>query len=99
MLVGLELEGNVPGDHALVYHAKKKEVGQITASAWSPALKSNIALASIERPYHDALNGNLWVEIYALRELQYHKLMVKARVVPRPFFSPPRRRANPPGLF
>ena len=33
------------------------------------------------------------------RELQYHKLMFRARVTPRPFFNHPRRRATPPGEF
>ena len=36
------------------------------------------------------------MEIYAPRELRYVKLMERARVVPRPFFAPPRRRATPP---
>ena len=53
----------------------------------------------LERPYHDARKDDLWVEIYALRELQYHKLMVRARVTERPFFNHPRRRASPPGEF
>ncbi len=53
----------------------------------------------LRRPYHAERSTNLWVEIYALRELEYHKLMVKAAVVPRQFFNPPRWRANPPGLF
>lgn len=98
-LVGLELDGNVPGDHSLIYHDKTKEVGHITGAIWSPVLKRNIALAMLARPYHDDLNGNLWAEIYVLRELQYHKLMVKARVTGRPFYNPPRRRATPPAPF
>lgn len=98
-LVGLELEGNVPGEHSLIYHRKTREVGHVTGAAWSPTLKSNIALAMLERPYHDERNDDLWVEIYALRELQYSKLMVKAKVVPRPFFNPPRKRATPPERF
>jgi len=98
-LVGLELEGNVSGEHSLIYHDKKHEVGHITGAIWSPSLKSSIALGMIERPYHFEKNANLWVEIYALRELQYSKLMVKAKVVPRPFFNPPRKRATPPGRF
>ncbi len=98
-LVGLELDGNVDGQHALVYDNKKLEVGHITAAVWSPVLKRNIALAMVRRPYHDRLNGNLWVEIYAARELQYHRLMVKAQVVARPFYNPPRRRATPPAAF
>jgi aminomethyltransferase len=98
-LVGLDIDGNVPADHALIYHRKTKEVGYITAAAWSPATKRNIALALVERPYDAEKSGDLWVEIYAPRELQYHKLMVKARIAARPFFDPPRRRATPPGRF
>jgi aminomethyltransferase len=98
-LVGLDIDGNVPADHSLIYHGKSKEVGYITAAAWSPATKRNIALALVERPYHAEKSNDLWVEIYAPRELQYHKLMVRARLTERPFFNPPRRRATPPGLF
>jgi aminomethyltransferase len=98
-LVGLELEGNVPGEHSLIYHDKTREVGHITAATWSPVLKSNIALAIVERPFHEGRSSNLWVEIYAQRELQYHKLMVRARVVKRPFYGPERRRATPPAMF
>ena len=96
-LVGLDIDGNVPAEHALIYHNKKREVGHITAAAWSPATKRNIALAHLRRPYDTA--DTLWVEIYALRELQYVKLMLRARVTPRPFFAPPRRRATPPADF
>jgi aminomethyltransferase len=95
-VVGLDIEGNVPAEHALIYHGKSREAGHITAAIWSPATKRNIALALLERPYHAERNGDLWVEIYALREFQYHRLMVRARVSERPFFNPPRRRATPP---
>lgn len=98
-LVGLDIEGNVAADHSLIYHNKKREVGHVTAAIWSPTTKRNIALAMLERPYHDAKKDDLWVEIYALRELEYHKLMVRARVTERPFFNHPRRRATPPGEF
>ena len=98
-LVGLDIEGNVPADHSLIYHRKSKEVGYITAAAWSPAGKRNIALALLERPYNKEKSNDLWVEIYAPRELQYHKLMVRARVVERPFFNPPRRRLTPPAEY
>jgi len=39
------------------------------------------------------------VEIYALRELHYQKLMKRARIVARPFLKLDRRSANPPGLL
>ena len=99
ILVGLDIAGNVPAEHALVYHRGKREVGHITAAAWSPSAKRNIALATLARPYGDRVKDDLWVEIYALRELVYQKSMVRARVVDRPFFAPPRRRATPPGEF
>lgn len=96
-LVGLDIDGNIPVDGSILYHNGKTEVGTVTAAAWSPAAKRNIALAQVRRPYHE--KGNLFVEVYALRELQYAKLMLPARVCERPFFAPPRRRATPPGSF
>jgi aminomethyltransferase len=98
-MVALDIEGNVDVDGSLIYHRKTREVGYITAAAWSPTTKRSIALAQVQRPYHSLKRDNLWVEVYARRELQYVKLMLKADVVDRPFFNPPRRRATPPGDF
>ncbi len=98
-LVGLEIEGNVPAEHAIVYHRRKKEAGLVSAAIWSPTAKRNIAIASLERPYGDRIVDDLWVEIYAMRELRYQKLMKRARIVERPFLSLPRRTATPPGDF
>jgi aminomethyltransferase len=97
VLVGLEIEGNVPAEHAIVYHRKTKEAGLVTAAIWSPTAKRNIAIASLERPFGVDRNDDLWVEIYAMRELQYVKLMKRARVVERPFVKLARRTATPPG--
>lgn len=99
VLVGLEIEGNVPAEHAIVYHKKNREVGLISAAMWSPMAKRNIAIASLELPYGDAIVDDLWVEIYAMRELQYVKMMKRAKVVPRPFIKLDRRTANPPADF
>ncbi|WP_425607328.1 aminomethyltransferase family protein [Roseibium sediminicola] len=99
VLVGLEIEGNVPADQAIVYHRKKREVGLVTAAIWSPTAKRNIALATLERPYGDSILNDLWVEIYALRELQYTRLMKRAKVVPKPFVKLARRTQTPPGDF
>jgi len=97
ILVGLEIEGNEPAEGALVYHNKRHEAGVISAGIWSPTAKRNIAIASLKRPYGVTATDNLWVEIYALREGQYHKLMKRARIVDRPFVALPRRTATPPG--
>lgn len=99
VLVGLEIEGNIPADGAIIYHRKKHEAGLVSAAIWSPLAKRNIAIASLTRPYGTRLTEDLWVEIYALRELQYQKMMKRARIVPRPFIKLDRRAASPPGLF
>ncbi len=99
VLVGLEIEGNIPADGAIVYHRRKQEAGLVTAAIWSPLAKRNIAIASLTRPYGTRLTEDFWVEIYALRELQYQKMMKRARIVSRPFIKLDRRGANPPGLF
>lgn len=99
VLVGLEIEGNIPAEHAIVYHRKKKEVGLVSAAIWSPMAKRNIALASLERPYGDTVPDDLWVEIYAMRELKYERLMKRAKVVQRPFIKLDRRTASPPAEF
>ncbi|MCP9229584.1 hypothetical protein NMG46_04865 [Mesorhizobium sp. LMG 17147] len=40
-----------------------------------------------------------WVEIYARRELQYQKLLKRAKLVPRLVIKLGRRTANPPADF
>jgi aminomethyltransferase len=99
VLVGLEIDGNIPAEHAIVYHRKSKEVGLVSAAMWSPMAKRNIAIASLDLPYGDSVTDDLWVEIYAMRELKYERLMKKAKVVPRPFIRLDRRTANPPADF
>ena len=95
--VGLDIPGNVAAQGAILYHAKKHEVGHITSAAWSPITKRNVALAEIEAKHADG--RDIWVEIYAERELRYAKLMLPVTVVERPFFNPARKRATPPERF
>lgn len=95
--VGLQIDGNIPAEGAILYHGKRQEAGVVTAAVWSPVMKSNIAMAQVRRRH--AGSDDLWAEIYALRELHHERLMMRARVVDRPFFAPARRRATPPGAF
>jgi len=53
----------------------------------------------VKRAYGEIGRDDLWVEIYAMRELQYQKLMKRAKVVQRPFVKLDRRTATPPGRF
>lgn len=95
LLVGLDIPGNVSAEGSILYYDKRVEAGIVTAAAWSPALKANVAIAQVRARY--AKGDDLWVEIYALRELHYAKLMLPVTVAERPFFNPVRKRATPPG--
>ena len=68
-----------------------KQVGKATTTTWSPVLKKMIALATIDRP-HFADGTTLDMELTV--EARRHRVPVK--VVPTPFFNPPRKTAPPP---
>jgi aminomethyltransferase len=99
-LVGLDVEGNKPAHHALLYVGKtdNREVGNVTSAIWSPTCKRNIALAMLEAP-HFKLGSVVWADIYLNRELVWERRMARALVVERPFFAPERRRATPPADY
>lgn len=96
VFAALEIDGKEPADGAIIYYNKKKEVGIITAATWSPTAKKSIALASLKLPYGNEIQSNLWVEIYVLRELEYHKMMKKVFIVKPPFVKLKRRNITPP---
>jgi aminomethyltransferase len=67
-----------------------KHVGKATSTTWSPTLKKMIALASVEREYStvgSTLNMEMTVESF--------RHTVSAKIVPMPFFNPPRKTATP----
>jgi aminomethyltransferase len=99
-LVGLDVEGNKPAHHALLYAGKSdnREVGNVTSATWSPTCKRNIALAMLEAP-HFKTGSVVWADIYLNRELVWERRMARALVVERPFFAPERRRATPPADY
>jgi aminomethyltransferase len=68
-----------------------RQIGRATTTAWSPTLKRLIALATIDAPYFDP---GTRVEFEITVEGARH--FVGARVVPTPFFNPPRKSATPP---
>lgn len=93
-LVGLDIESNKPATDALVYHGRDRQVGAVTSAVWSPTAKRNIALATLDAAYAGKPDG-LWAEIYVDKELKWEKVEARCRIVDRPFFDPPRRRATP----
>jgi aminomethyltransferase len=68
-----------------------RQVGRATTTTWSPVLKKMIGLATIDRP-HYAEGTALEIEVTV--EAVRHR--VSAKVVPTPFFNPPRKTATPP---
>jgi aminomethyltransferase len=65
-----------------------RQVGKATSTTWSPTLKRMIALASISRE-SATLGSILSMEL----TVEASRKTVSAKVVPLPFFNPPRKTA------
>ena len=70
-----------------VYH-RGRQVGKATSTTWSPVLKKLIALATIDAQH---VGAETPLEFEVTVEAVRHR--VPARVVPTPFFKPPRKTA------
>jgi glycine cleavage system T protein (aminomethyltransferase) len=67
-----------------------RQVGKATSTTWSPTLKKMIALASVSRE-SCARGASLSMEM----TVEAVRHTVSAKVVPLPFFNPPRKTAVP----
>jgi aminomethyltransferase len=68
-----------------------KQIGRATTTAWSPTLKRLIALATIDAPhFEEGTRVEFEITVEGVRHF------VGAKVVPTPFFNPPRKTATPP---
>jgi aminomethyltransferase len=75
---------------AVPVYRGRRQVGKATSTAWSPTLKKMIALATVESEL--AVHGTpLEFEI----TVEATRQRAAARVVPLPFFNPPRKTAVP----
>ena len=70
-----------------VYRAGR-QVGKATSTTWSPTLKRMIALASLSKE-SAALGSTLSMEL----TVEAVRRTVSAKIVPLPFFNPPRKTA------
>jgi len=70
-----------------VYRAGR-QVGKATSTTWSPTLKRMIALASVSRE-SASLGTTLSMEL----TVEASRKTVSAKIVPLPFFNPPRKTA------
>ncbi len=75
-----------------IYHKqnKSKQIGYATSGTWSPVLKKNIALATIEIDY--AKPGT---EVNFEVMVEHHRELVRAIVGKTQFFNPTRKRSTP----
>jgi aminomethyltransferase len=97
-LVRLDVAGNKVAKDAYVYDDRRRVIGAVTSSVWSPMNKASIALASVAQPFGRP-QDTLSVEIYYQKELKWGRANARCKVVTGPFFDPPRRRQTPPGDF
>ena len=65
-----------------------EQVGYATSGGWSPLLKKYIALAHLRAPWF-AVDTPLEIEI----TVEHRRKRAAARVVKKPFFDPPRKKA------
>jgi aminomethyltransferase len=73
---------------AVPVYSGRRQVGKATSTTWSPILKKAIALASVSKEFAED-GTDLLVEW----TVEARRGRVSARVVPLPFFDPPRKRA------
>lgn len=97
-LVKLDIEGNWPAIEAIMYNDEEcsEEIGYVTSAMWSPAVKSNIALAMIKSEFID---GELWAEIYRAKELRQYRRMARCTKSTKPFWTHTRARSTPPADY
>ncbi|MFQ5489956.1 MAG: aminomethyltransferase family protein [Phycisphaerae bacterium] len=70
-----------------VYGPGGGQVGQATSGTWSPLLKRNLALATVQSPFAST-GQTLRIEVTA----EYVRHQIKATVCKKPFFDPPRKK-------
>ena len=66
-----------------------RQVGKATSTTWSPTLKRMIALASVSRE-----SGTLGATLSMELTVEAVRKTVAAKIVPLPFFNPPRKTAS-----
>jgi len=73
---------------AVPVYSGRRQVGRATSTTWSPILKKAIALASVAKEF--AEDGT---DLLTEWTVEARRGRVPARVVPLPFYDPPRKRA------
>lgn len=71
----------------------RRQLGQATSGTWSPILKKNLALATLDARF--AAPGT---EVAIEHTVEYCRHTLPARVAERPFYDPPQKRGRGPRL-
>jgi len=71
-----------------VFNKAGRQVGYATSGSWSPILKKNLALATVESEYRKA-GTELEMEV----TVEYRRERATAHVTKKPFFDPERKRS------
>jgi aminomethyltransferase len=66
-----------------------RQIGRATSGTWSPLLKKNLALATVQAEYAE-LDTRLHIETM----IEYDRKMLPAVVSKKPFFDPPRKKST-----
>ncbi len=69
---------------------KKTQVGYATSGTWSPILKKNIAIATVDKK-HNMIGNELQIEM----TVEHKRFTVSAIVCKSQFFNPERKTSNP----
>ncbi|MDH4069780.1 MAG: hypothetical protein OEV30_05095, partial [Ignavibacteria bacterium] len=72
--------------------SRTHQIGYATSGTWSPILKKNIALATIETGFSEPGTG-----VQIEKTVEHIRYTVSATVRSPQFFDPERKRSNPQG--
>lgn len=64
------------------------QVGQVTSRTWSPLLKRYLALGQVHAPF-----GKVGTALRVEHTVEFQRRQLPCRVVERPFYDPPHKRA------
>ncbi len=82
-----QVAGRATRDPAPIY-VGERQVGQATSMAFSPMLKTFLALATLERNY-----AQLGQQVELEMTVEYQRTRVAAKVSRKPFYDPPHKRS------
>ena len=69
-----------------IYDSNQYQIGYATSGTWSPILKKNVAIATIQASYK-------YSTVHVEAKVEHQRKTVPAKIVDMPFFNPERKKA------